>query len=442
MDEVQSRSTVRVNEIQTASVRSGKSWSKLAHFFLIGILCLHAGIFVSVRKLIVRGYPDFTVFYTAACVLRRGLGHQLYVGHIQYDVQTEFTGHLPSRRGPLPYIHPPFEALFFVPLTVFPYRQAFLIWDSFNLVMLWAVVRLIQNGVSARRPISKWEFFLGTLAFFPVFECLLQGQDSILQLLLCVLAWNALRKNSDIMAGCWFALGLFKFQLMLPIVLLIAIWKRGRVLLGFAAISAILIVVSFELVGWKAFLHYPRDVLWIAKVPRLGGLPADFLPNLHGLLMGWPLRLSGRFGAAFVGLGSLILFLFAAKKGRSANGSKKRDWQFALAISVSELIGWQTNIHDFSLLVLPLIFTADYCLDMPPLLGTRRFALLFPMLPLLFTPLWLVLWFVAGSVNLMAIPLLSWTWQIGKEIGRQDLNPTAQIKPPLSDGRVPGFSPT
>ena len=51
------------------------------------MLCLHLLFFVNMRGRIERGYPDFTVFYTAATMLREGLGHQLYDEHVQYAAQ-------------------------------------------------------------------------------------------------------------------------------------------------------------------------------------------------------------------------------------------------------------------------------------------------------------------------------------------------------------------
>ena len=80
------------------------------------MLCLHALFFINLRERILRGYPDFTVFYTAGTIVREGMRHQLYDPHIQYQVQQVFTGGLiESRRGPLPYIHPPLEAVVFLP---------------------------------------------------------------------------------------------------------------------------------------------------------------------------------------------------------------------------------------------------------------------------------------------------------------------------------------
>jgi alpha-1,2-mannosyltransferase len=388
---------------------------RLARLFVAGILCSHLVLLLTLLGHIERGYADFVVFYTGARVLREHLGHQLYVARVQNQVQKESTGELPFRPAALPYIHPPFEALFFVPVSRFSYRQALLMWDLLNLAALFGLALLLRPGIGILRLIPPWEFVLGSLAFFPIFECLFEGQDSILQLLFCVLAWKALEKEADVLAGCWFALGVFKFQLMIPIVLLIAVWKRRRVLIGFAAVSLVLGVISIELVGWEGLLRYPAFAVRVADTPSLGGVPANVMPNLHGFLMGWPFGIPGKIGTAIVILSSAGLFIFAATQGRLSAGTGKGCLQFSLAVAVAELIGWQTNIHDFTLLVLPLLLIADYCLQTPP--GRNgRWNLLYPSLPILISPVWFVLWFVTGHVSLIAAPLLWWVWTLSREI--------------------------
>ena len=60
-------------------------------------------------------------------------------------------------------------------------------------------------------------------------------------------------------------------------------------------------------------------------------------------------------------------------------------------------------MHDLSLLVLPLVLITDYyvrVLTQEP----RRRLLWLPVLPVLISPLWIVLWLVGSAVNLMAIP--------------------------------------
>jgi hypothetical protein len=384
--------------------------------FIVGMLCLHLLFFFNLRERIQQGYPDFTVFYTAAMVLRDGLGHQLYDERVQFAVQQSFAGQIPSRRGPLPYIHPPFEALVFLPLTLLLYHQAFVAWDLLNVGALFGVAWLLRRSLTALRLIPPWEFVLAFLAFFPVFACLLQGQDSILLLLLCALGFNALKKEADFLAGGWFALGVFKFQLILPIVLLFVIWRRRRVAAGFAAVSIVLALVSVGLVGWEGLLRYPAYVLQVAKAPSLGGVPAELMANLHGLALGWPLPFSGAVGTSAAVLSSVVVFFFAAAKGLVAIRPEKLELQFALAIVVSVLTSWHTNAHDLSLLVLPLVLIADYYLHAPTREGRRRLVLLFPVAPVLISPLWVVLWFVSSGINLMAIPLLWWAWEIGREL--------------------------
>ena len=386
---------------------------RLVRLFTPAMLCLNLLFFLQFRAGIGRGDPDFTVFYTAGTVLREGLGHQLYDRKVQYEAQQTFAGHTPYRRGPLPYIHPPFEATIFVPLSRLPYPWAFTVWGLANIVALFGVGVLLRHSVGAFHSIPAWKFAIGSMAFFPVLACLLEGQDSILQLLLCALAFNALQRKSDVLAGCWLALAAFKFQFIIPIVLLLVIWKRRRLALGFGAVALALVLVSLGLVGLEGLLQYPRYVLQIVNTPAWGGVPSQLLPNLHGL-MSWPKLFSGTVGAALTALGSVALFLFSAWKGWLSEHPKKLELQFSLAIMVSALIAWQTNTHDLSLLLLPLVLIADCCLN--PTAGAPRFNLLVPTLPLLISPLWMVLWLVTGRVSLMAIPLLWWTLKIGGEL--------------------------
>ena len=304
----------------------------------------------------------------------------------------------------------------FLPLTSLPYFAAFLVWDSLNIAMLFCIAFLLRPCLSVLRLIPVWEFVLLSLAFFPIFESLFQGQDSILQVLFCVLAWRALKKDAEIQAGCWFGAAAFKFQIIIPIVLLMVVWKRRRVLIGFAAVCFGLAMTSIGLVGWEGLLRYPAFVLQVVKTAGLGGVPPSFLPTLHGLIAGRPLYSSGIVGTVITGLISVGLLFIAAWKGRLAQDADQRDLQFCLAIAVAEIIAWHSNIHDFSLLLLPLVLIADYCLRTKPQPSTHRFALLFPVLPLLISPLWLVLWLVTRNVNLMAIPVLVWIWMIGREL--------------------------
>jgi glycosyl transferase family 87 len=413
---------------------------RLVRLFITGMVCLHFLFFFKLLPRIERGYPDFIAFYTAGGALRCGSGHELYDQGVQYEAQKRCAGFSLPRQGALPYIHPPFEALIFLPVTLLPYLQAFMLWDLLGLAGLFYVACLLRRSVGALRSIPAWEFVLGSLAFFPVFACLLQGQDSILLLLLCTLGFNALKRESHFLAGCWFALGAFKFQWVLPMVLLIAIWKMRRVATGFFAVSLVLGLVSLGLAGWQNMLFYPTYVLHVVKSPSLGGVTSNLMPNLRGLILGWPWPFSRAIGNAAVVLASVALFLSAATRGSGGSKPQRLELQFSLAVIVSGLIGWHSNAHDLSLLILPLVLLADYGLNRRAQEAGSGFALLFPALPLLISPLWIVLWLYAGQVNLIAIPLLWWAWRIGKELSR-DLHSAGGAQPSASGLTTEGVSP-
>src|SRR5437868_14028208 len=155
--------------------------------FLVSMVSLHVAIAWRARELVRRAYPDFTIFYSAGTILRRGLGHQLYDEATQFRIQQEFAAGVSIRQGPLPYNHPPFDALIFEPLARLPYFSAYLLWDLVNLLMLLAVVLLLRPHILMLQGSSAFFWVFVSLAFFPVFIALLQGQDSILLLLLVTL---------------------------------------------------------------------------------------------------------------------------------------------------------------------------------------------------------------------------------------------------------------
>jgi len=178
----------------------------LLTLFLAGMLSLHLLLAWDATDLIRKGYPDFTIFYSAGKIVRQGLGSKLYDEQTQYRVQQEFAAGVSIRQGPLPYNHPPFEALIFVPFTWLPYFTAYLLWDLVNLLILVALPSLLRPHVPLlqRVPVAGWLFV--SLAFFPVFVALLQGQDIILLLLLFTLAFVSLKSRADFAAGCWLGL--------------------------------------------------------------------------------------------------------------------------------------------------------------------------------------------------------------------------------------------
>ena len=401
-------------EISRAACRT------MIRFFLLAMLGLHAFFLWSVRDRVPKGDPDFTVYYTAGKILREGRSAELYDAATQQAVQREFATDTDIRQGPLPYIHLPFEALIFVPLTFLPYGTAFVSWNLVNLCLLVAIVLQLRPALNFREQVPLWEWILALLAFFPVFVNFLQGQDAILLLLTFVLGFRALDRNAEFTAGCWFGLGVFKYHFAIPLLLILAVWKGRKLVLGFAATASVAVLLSLDIVGWHGALRYPAYAWRVVSLPGHGQTPAGLMTNLVGLATGWPLHENTVWPLRLVAFAASAGLLVAVARMRSLVRSRSDDprffrLSFACAVITAVLVSYLTNAHDLCLLVLPLALVGEYCAAH---WSERREVktLLIPVAPLLISPLWIVLWMRWGKLNLAVIPLLWWLYAMWREL--------------------------
>lgn len=370
------------------------------------------------RTRIAKGDPDFTAYYTAGRVLREGLGSRLYDAKIQESVQREFTSDADIRSGPLSYIHPPFEALLFLPLTFLPYTAAFTLWNTINLGLLCAICMLLRQSVGLLRHLALWKLVLIALAFFPIFANFHQGQDAIALLFLVLLGFRALENGEEFTAGLWLGLAVFKYQLIFPLFLVMALWKGRRFAAGFATTASGAAAISVAIVGWHGALEYPPYAWRVVSGPGFGGAPYRQLLSLQGLVAGWPcVDKVGWPVEMAVSVATLALLVVVVR----CPGATKSQTTFRLCASCAViavlLCGFSTSSYDLSLLVLPLAFVAEHSFS-DSTEKTPAAALFVPAIPLLISPLWFFLWMRLGRINLMAIFLLWWFFAIRNEIMR------------------------
>ncbi len=400
-----------------------KTWIAV---LIIGMLCIHGVLFWKARFLVQQGYPDFTIFYTAGKMLRVGLGHDLYEGGLQYLVQQTFAAGVRTRKGPLPYNHPAFEALIFEPLAAFDYPAAYAVWTFINLAILAFLPFLLRQRIPllAQYPPLLWLLVL--LGFFPVLVALLQGQDVILLLLLNALAFAALKRNADTLAGCWLGLSVFKFQLIVPFVLVLLCWKRAKVVRSFAVTAVGLAAISIAITGWAGALRYPKYVLHFETFMEQGGIAND-MPNLRGLLEGWTVVRAFPSAHVITIALSICLLLWVIVKGRRTIASSRQfDLQFSLAMVAAVLASYHAFPYDLSLLVIPLFLVVNYAIETAPLHRYGNIALMLPVLLLFLTPVYMLLWLRLDHFNLLATVLLLWTWGIAREISLGVRSPEPQ----------------
>ena len=383
------------------------------------MVATHAFFLWNLRHVMAHGDPDFTVYYTAGRMLREGQGSQLYEPQAQLATQRQFASRAVTHNNPLPYIHPPFEALIFLPLTFLPYPAAFVLWNGLNLGILLGVCKLLRASVECLRLISAVDLYLALLAFFPVFANFHQGQDAILLFLVVLLAFRAWERGADFAAGLWIGAGLFKYHLILPMAVVLVLWRGRKFLLGLLTTASAAILISLCLVGWHQALRYPAFTWRILSQPLLGRIPARQLPNLLGLIGGWSFQEStGWLIPAAVLVCSILLLAVAVRLGRFAVNRSLARMAFAFALTCALFVGYSTNTYDLCLLALPIALAIDHSLRESAEPSAQRFALILPILPLLLSSLWFYLWMRWVHINVIAIFICWWLYAMRKEILR------------------------
>ncbi len=322
-----------------------------------------------------KGYPDFTIFYSAGTMVRPGMAGSLYDERAEFQTQRQFAPEVSIRHGALPYNHPPFEALLFVPLSFLPYLPAYLVWDAVNLGLLVLALLLLPCHIPLLHTKPLWVWVLCAVAFFPIFVCLLQGQDMIVFFFLLAAAYGSLKNGADFWAGCWLGMGLFRPHLVLPLAVILLFSGRRKAVLGVASCALVMAGISIAVIGWRGFLDYPGYVWRLEQIMGRGAIVPDNMPNLRGFLA--------------------IFF----RDGHPTSA----------AILVTILISYHAFIYDLGLLLLPALLLLGE--------GMRRkhWELIVPVVILFFTPLLMFLWLRLSHLNLLTPVLFLWLWGMARD---------------------------
>ena len=368
------------------------------------VFVLSLGTFLSLRFSVSLKGSDFPDFYCAARMLADGQGHQLY----DSDLQRQYQAHYAGRVGTL-YIHPPPEAALYLAVAWLPLKQAYWLWLWLNIAGL-----AIAACCLARNALLLWEWssvLAAWLTFVPVLLCLQQGQDSILLLLLMVLAFIPLRRGQGFAAGCWLGLAPFKFQLVLPLVVVLVLAGRGKtrgdLAKGFCLAAIAFAAVSAVISGWHVFLTYPKFLMHLQAQP-FAGISPNAMANLRGLTSlllanehsAWLIPMVATLSAA-----ALVQTLIAWKHAQAAVNSDSTqgvDSAFSTTVLFALLVSYHLNPHDLSLLLIPLSVLLHEKRAQKALQWT-----MFSLIGILFLPPLHIWMLIAESYALVALPILA-----------------------------------
>ena len=386
---------------------------RVLYSFMLIMTVMNAVVFFIPWKEIMAGKNDFPVFYSNAQMVRDGQGAHLY----DFDAENRFV-HRVSDLARAPNNHLPYELLIFIPFTYLSFGAAHVLWTLVSLGMLLGAAlsmpRMPRAGSRFR------DTLLATLAFFPVWYCLLQGQDSILLMLLFALSFWLWKRGRDDAAGFALAMGLFRPQLVLPFVLVAVLAGKWKFTRGFIPGAVLVLLVSTSVVGVHGMADYARILMSQGTQGSASALAQQWqihlglMPTLRGLLWlvlpGW---VPGGVRGLLLIFGTLSGLLWAAKGLRGVKDGAALDIAFATAVGTVVLVSFHSLPHDFSLMILPLLVgggvfaSADDRAERgnPYTWVTVGFLLFF-------TPLHFVLIF-AEKVGLLVLPAVVFLWLVG-----------------------------
>jgi len=301
---------------------------------------------------------DFRAFYAAGYLSRTSLSH-LYDLGFQKAVEDHFVA--PSL-GVKPFYHPSFEALLFLPFSLLRYGPAYLASIAVNCILLGFAY--VTGPRHTAFPLARHARAFTFFTFLPVFLTIIVGQDSILFLLLCCLAFQRLEKHDEWGAGFFIGLAMFRPQLAIPMGLLLGVRYGRRFFTSFAAVGALLaglsaflvrkagVVALTSLISTISLLHNQTSAVQEAM-----SVYPQRMPNLYGLIyISGASHLSAAASFLINALASVLVFACCAYVVRKA---KTVSISFGIAVVGASLLSYHFSSYDAVILVLPILLLSE-----------------------------------------------------------------------------------
>ena len=373
---------------------------------------------------------DFASLYTAALIVRQGHFASLY------DLQTQAATQagLQNGRGLLPFYPPPFEALFLAPLALLSYGGAYVVWGLLN-IFLWVSFACLVRPY-APVPRQAFRYLVICFSLLAPWVALLDGQTSLLLLVLYTLAFIGLKRGREFAAGAVLGLGLFKFQLVLPFALIYLLRRKWRFLGGFAVVGLALCGLSILAIGPAGVTSYLTLLLNSMRHPvsrsYIPAEPSD-MPSLWGLLSTVAPEGDTSVWADYaVALVSVPLILFAAWAGRRQDRQRGNGlgMDFAVALVVTILTGFHVYSYDLCLMLLAVLLVIGSAQWSQK--SAWRVALNASILTLYLPPVWLLVGY-RGKLCLLGLPVMGFAAAafglLRQPPGREQTEPVFEERP-------------
>jgi hypothetical protein len=323
-----------------------RSFFVFGAIFLIGIQVVVLGVGISGG---LAGRADFRMLYSGGYSIRTGHGDQIYDDARIAATEAELAG---QRGANLPFNHPAYEGLLFALLSILGYKEAYWLFFLLNVVLLLVAMRLLRPAPEWMDQIRAGLPVTAVAGFLPVGICLIQGQDSIVFFFLIAAGYALQKSRRDFAAGMVLGLGMLRFQLVIPLVVLLCFARKWKLLTGFTMTCVAVAAISVAVTEPASWMTYPGYLIAMnsglqTESQRLAhGIHLTEMPNLRGLVQ---LLLGARVP------GAALQILTVSLSGLLMAWAVLKRLPFELLVVIAVLVSYHGLIHDSVLLLLPLL---------------------------------------------------------------------------------------
>jgi alpha-1,2-mannosyltransferase len=297
--------------------------------------------------------PDFLQFYTYGTLFSSGQSGALYVGEAHARVARERIDPRMTLTGFRPN-YSPIVAWLMAPLSTLPYLRAMALWTAISVALYFLAVVLLAPA-APHASVDRLTLYLVAAAWPALFGVLRYGQLSAMSLLLVAAAARFSSQGRSIASGVALGLLVYKPNLLVAPVLILAFAGEWRLLGGLAAGAGLETLVSLLSVGPKVFADYLTVLLTLARHPDLVQMFPQESHSASGaarLLVPWP------FMGPIVSVLALGLCTWAGARVWKATTDIRPRW--AALVLGSLLASPHLLTYDLLLLAIPLLLLADW----------------------------------------------------------------------------------
>jgi len=328
-------------------------------FSALIIIGFQVGLFFAMQRFQAQK-PDFANLYQAGRKLDHERFPSLFMRFPSLDSDAHKLWLNDHEEYPSDTLHPPCEMVIYAALALFKFRIAYLTWWTCNLAFLFLTAYLLWPHVPKLH--NGYPYLLILIAtFFPVLVALVQGQNSLMLLLVLTLTFCLLESGQHFRAGFILGLGMFKFILVIPMAFWMIIDKRWKSLAGFCAGCVVLFFIALWLVGFGGIESYILLLAGFGKnTPEQHGTQS-IMPNLRGLIYAFGDRIAPESVLTIVTLvASLALLVWIDTRLKRYTNTALL---YSLQLLLAAMISYHFYPHDGAVLVLPFLILLGRALE-------------------------------------------------------------------------------